>query len=176
MIIEIINATGKRKKSIPTTKISAVAVQSDVLRSQLTTSATKYGIAYKQGSYFIMDNSNTCYRIDEADFLLDYSKLKRSRMLRVDMYEDILASARKLEKIHKKKTINGNEYAVFALDGVPLFVPAKRINFFNWNRDTFYAVDEYSPIFAVAKDTKPKTLLGILGFVSQVQVSGFKLK
>lgn len=180
MSTKVINAIGRTLSHVSANGRSSFAVQTEVLRSQLTTTGTAYGIAYKQGFYFIIDHCDTCFRIPNSEFLLDYDKLKRCRMLRIDMYEETLAAARKLEKIHRHKKINGVSYAVFALDGMPLFAPDAHLDLFDWKNDTFYAANEFSPIFVVPpkKDNtkKPATLLGVKGFFSQVQVSGFKLK
>ena len=171
------NDTDKKNRTIPTEKKSAAAVQADILRSQLTTNATKYGIAYYHQSYYIMYKDDVCYRISRDNFLLDFEKLKRFRVLRLDMYDELIKKARLVQKIHRRKVIHGSEYAIFALDDMPLFVPAERLNLFSWKYDRFYAIDEFSPVFVVPHSKhKPSSLGGIIGFASPVQVSGFTLK
>lgn len=156
-------------------ELNRVRVQIDMLKAYTQGKPRGYGFCVEERSVYFMVGAEVCYKIPIAKFLLDPKKLTKTRLVKVEMYKELFKHSKVLKKVHQKKKIRDEVFAVFRLGDKQICVPAKRLDNFGWKGLSFYGIDEYSPVF-VSETEHGNEWKGVQGFVMPVEVSTNVLK
>lgn len=168
-------AKRKRKElsAIERRELNRIKVQIDMLKAYTAGKPRGYGFCVDTHSVYFMVGTEVCYKIPVAKFLLDPKKLPKTRLIKLGMYKDLFEHSKPLKKVHRRKKIRDESFAVFRSGDKQICVPAERLDKFGWKEAIFCGIDEYSPVFILEHNNEWSR---VLGFVMPVEVSVNVLK